>query len=91
MRWLMSFVFAGLGVSLLVGVMALYWWVPLFKAKAMELGAELSGIQVLLIQLSDFTARYFYIVLPGALAICFWLCRVAVDAVNESSRTEHEA
>lgn len=88
MRWLVSFVCAGLSVGLLVAVAALYWWVPLFKARAMDLGTDLPGIQVMLIRLSDFTVRYFYLVIPAALAVSIVLCRVAFAPENESSQTE---
>jgi len=65
MRWLFSILCVGMSVVLLGGVLALYFWVPRFKAEALGFGTELPGWQVLLINLSDLTVKYFYVAIPG--------------------------
>ncbi|MBM3971262.1 MAG: hypothetical protein FJ302_15600 [Planctomycetes bacterium] len=88
MRWLFAFVCVGMGFILLGGVGTLCFWVPRFKAEALEMGAELPGWQVLLITLSDITVKYFYVAIPAVLVICFGLCRAAFASENESRLTE---
>lgn len=88
MRLLLSIVCVGLSITLLVGGMFLYWWVPEFKALALGAGTELTGGQVLLITLSDIVVIYWYAMLPIALAIGYGLCRVAFASENEIPQTE---
>ena len=88
MRLIISILCAGLSVVLFGSCVGLYWWVPRFKAHLLGLGTELPGWQVALITLSDVTVRYFYLVFPAALAVCFGLCYAAFASQNKSSRTE---
>lgn len=91
MRWLFSFICVGVGLVLLGGVLALYWWILRFKAQALGLETELPGWQVLLINLSDITVNDFYVVIPVAFTICFGLCRAAfASATNDLPRIREE-
>ena len=88
MRLLISILCGGLSVVMFGGCLALYFWVPRFKGHVLGLGTELPGWQVALIVLSDITVRYFYLVFPAVLAVCYGLCHAAFVSENESPRTE---
>lgn len=83
MRILTGLLSLGFGLMFLACI-PLYYIVPRWKATAMGYGTSLSGIEILLINISDLVVNYWYIIAPVLL-----LMSVATgkDALTEHSDT----
>lgn len=88
MRIFLSILSVLCGFTLVGGFFVLYFWVPRWKAVANGYGTWLSSGEVLLITVSDLTVSYFYIVFPGVLVACLFLCRIAFAEDGKSSDAE---
>lgn len=81
-----------IGVLFILGLLGslwtLYWWVPGFKAVAMGTGRALSGLEIVLIRLSDLVVIYDYAVFPAVIAACVWIGCMAIRSDHESPKNE---
>ena len=88
MRTLLA-VFSLLCSFLLIGsFFALYYWVPGLKTVIEARGTPVTSGELLLINLSNFTVNYFYLVLPliGLASYAAW--QVAFAEESKSPRAE---
>jgi len=77
MRILTGLLSLGFGLMFLACI-PLYYIVPRWKVTGMEYGTSLSGIEVLLIAISDLVVSYWYIIAPVLLLMSVAAGKVAL-------------